>query len=290
MREKFLTKKWRSIMGLRISTNMASINAQRSLGSTQKVINKSFAQLSSGSRINQAADDAAGLSISEGFKSQIRSFRQASRNANDGVSLLQVAEGGLNETSNIITRLRELGIQSASDTVSDVERGMINKEVQQLTAEVERISQTCTFGHTKLLTGEASSFDFQVGNNNEADVDRISFDPSQLNATASNLDVDGIDFSSKDGARDALEKLDAAQVKVNGYRADIGAVENRMYSTINNLAASDENLSAANSRIRDADIAQSTADLATNNILLNASTTVLSQANTQPALALKLLS
>jgi flagellin len=277
-------------MGLRISTNIASINAQKSLGGTQRVINKSFAQLSSGSRINSASDDAAGLSISEGLKSQIRSYRQASRNATDGISLLQVAEGGLNETSNILTRLRELGIQAASDTVSDLERGMINKEVQQLTSEVERISQGTAFGHVKLLNGEAPSFDFQVGTGNDANVDRLTFDPSNLNSTASNLGVEGIDFSSKDGARDALVNLDAAQEKVNGYRADIGAVQNRMYSTINNLATSDENLSAANSRIRDTDIAQATAELATNNILLNATTTVLGQANQSPAQALKLLS
>lgn len=277
-------------MGLRISTNLASINAQKSLAGTQRSIDKSFAQLSSGSRITKAADDAAGLSVSEGMKSQIRGFRQASRNANDGISLLQVAEGGLSETSNILTRLKELGVQAASDTISDVERGHINKEVQQLTSEVERISQSTKFGTTKLLNGEPPSFDFQVGTGNDESVDRLTFDPSGLNSTSSNLGVDGLDFSSKDGARDALSVVDDAQVKINGYRADIGAVQNRMYSTVNNLATSDENLSAANSRIRDADIAQSTAELATNNILLNASTTVLQQANSTPAQALKLLS
>jgi flagellin len=276
-------------MGLRISTNLPSINAQKSLADTQKVISKSFAQLASGSRINQAADDAAGLSISEGMKSQIRSMRQATRNANDGISLLQVAEGGLNETSNIITRLRELGIQASSDTVSDVERGMINKEVQQLTKEVERIAQSVKFGNTHLLNGEAPSFEFQVGTGNDDFADRLTFDPSNLNATADNLGLDGIDYSSRDGAREALEVLDAAQTKVSGFRAEIGAVQNRMYSTVNNLATSEENLSAANSRIRDTDIASATAALATNNILLNASTSVLQQANAAPAQALKLL-
>ncbi len=277
-------------MGLRISTNLPSINAQKNLGDTQRVISKSFAQLSSGSRINQAADDAAGLSISEGMKSQIRSMRQATRNANDGISLLQVAEGGLNETSNIITRLRELGIQASSDTIGDVERGMINKEVQQLTQEVERIAQSAKFGSKHLLNGESEAFDFQVGTGNDDFADRLSFDPSKLNATASNLGIAGVDYSSKEGAQEAMEVLDKAQTQLNGYRAEIGAVQNRMYSTVNNLATSEENLSAANSRIRDTDIAKSTAELATNNILLNASTSVLQQANAAPAQALKLLS
>lgn len=276
-------------MGLRISTNLASINAQKSLGNTQSAISNSYAQLSSGSRINKAADDAAGLSISEGMKAQIRSFRQASRNANDGVSLLQIAEGGLNETSNILTRLRELGIQASSDTVGDNERGLINKEVQQLTAEVERISQGTKFGNTHLLNGSASSFEFQVGSGNDSSVDRLTFDPSHLDSTASNLGVAGLDYSSRDDARDALALIDKAQEQINGYRAEIGAVQNRMTSTINNLATTEENLSAANSRIRDTDIAHATAELATNNILLNASTSVLQQANAAPAQALKLL-
>lgn len=277
-------------MGLRISTNLASINAQKSLGDTQRVIAKDYAQLASGSRINQAADDAAGLSISEGMKSQIRGMRQATRNANDGISLLQVAEGGLNETSNIITRLRELGIQASSDTVGDTERGMINKEVQQLTSEVERIAQSSKFGSTHLLNGEAPSFEFQVGTGNDDFADRLKFDPKNLDATASNLGIAGVDYSSRDGAREAMGVLDEAQTKVNGFRAEIGAVQNRMYSTVNNLSTSEENLSAANSRIRDADIASSTSSLATNNILLNASTSVLAQANASPAQALKLLS
>ncbi len=276
-------------MGLRISTNVSSLNAQNSLSNTQRVVAKNFAQLSSGSRITKAADDAAGLSISEGMKSQIRSFRQAQRNANDGVSLLQVAEGGLAESSNMITRLRELAIQAASDTVGDTERGLIQKEVGQLTNEIERISQATKFGDTHLLNGSATEFEFQVGSGSDDFVDRLVFDPSQLDSTASNLGVDGMDFTSKDGARSALATLDNAQLAVNGYRAEIGAVQNRMYSTVSNLQTTEENLSAANSRIRDADLAQSSSELATNNILLNASTSVLQQANSFPAMALKLL-
>lgn len=276
-------------MGLRVSTNVVSLNAQNSLSRSQRSIEKSFAQISSGSRITKSSDDAAGLSISEQMKSQIRSTRQANRNANDGISLLQVAEGGLNETSNIITRLRELAIQSSSDTISDQERGMLDKEVQQLTQEVERIAHSVKFGETKLLDGTAETFDFQVGTGSDDFADRLQFNPQNLNSTASNLGVEGLDFSTKDSARSALEGLDKAQVMVSGFRSEIGAVQNRMYSTIANLQSSEENLSAANSRIRDADIAHSTAELATNNILLNASTSVLSQANQQPGQALKLI-
>jgi len=266
-----------------------SLNAQNSLGKSQRAMEKSFAQISSGSRITKSSDDAAGLSISEQMKSQIRSTRQANRNANDGISLLQVAEGGLNETSNIITRLRELAIQSSSDTISDQERGMLDKEVQQLAQEVDRISQSVKFGNTQLLNGTAETFDFQVGTGSDDFADRLQFNPQNLNSTSSNLGVEGLDFTTKESARSSLETLDNAQVMVSGFRSEIGAVQNRMYSTINNLQSSEENLSAANSRIRDADIASSTAELATNNILLNASTSVLSQANQQPAQALKLI-
>jgi flagellin len=276
-------------MGMRVSTNVSSINAQRSLASSQREIAKSFAQLSSGSRITKAADDAAGLAISENLKSQIRSFAQASRNANDGISMLQVAEGGLGEVSNILTRLRELGIQASSDTVGERERGFIDKEVQQLKSEVQRIAKTSRFGKTNLLDGSGEKFDIQVGINNDDFEDRISFDPSELNATASNLNIEGLDFKSKDGAQSALNTLDEAQSMISAYRSNIGALQNRFLSTVDNLGSQHENLSAANSRIRDADIAQSTAEATRNNILLNASTSVLAQSNTSPQLALKLI-
>lgn len=276
-------------MGMRITTNVASINAQRTLTGTQREISKSFAQLSSGSRITKAADDAAGLGISESLKSQTRSLSQASRNANDGVSLIQVAEGGLNEVSNILTRMRELGIQAASDTVGDRERGYIDAEVQQLKAEAERISQSTRFGTTELLNGTSGSFDIQVGINNSSEVDRINFDASQLDSTASALGVDGLDFSSKEGAQDALSSLDEAHNVVAGMRANLGALQNRFQSTIENLGVQHENLSAANSRIRDTDIAQASSEVARNNVLLNASSSVLAQANQVPSLALKLI-
>jgi flagellin len=257
--------------------------------SSQREIQKSFAQLSSGSRITKAADDAAGLGISESLKSQIRSLSQASRNANDGISMVQVAEGGLNEVSNILTRMRELGIQAASDTVGDQERGYINKEVVQIKDELQRIAKTTRFGTTNLLDGTGSKFDIQVGINNNNFEDRVSFDSSVLNATASELGVDGMDFSTKSGAQEALMTVDKAQTQVAGYRANLGALQNRFQSTVENLGVQHENLSAANSRIRDTDIAQATSEAARNNVLLQASSSVLTQANQIPSLALKMI-
>ncbi|MBX3018342.1 MAG: flagellin FliC [Bdellovibrionaceae bacterium] len=276
-------------MGMRISTNVSSINAQRTLTASQREINKSMAQLSSGSRITKAADDAAGLGISEMLKSQIRSYSQASRNANDAISMVQVAEGGLGEISNILTRMRELGIQAASDTVGDKERSYLNLEVSQLKEEVQRIAKTTKFGSTNLLDGTGSKFDIQVGINNDSFEDRISFDSSVLNATSAELGIDDVDYSNKEGAQDFLMVVDEAQSRVAAYRANVGALQNRFSSTIENLGAQHENLSAANSRIRDADIATSTSEMARNQVLLNASTSVLASANQQPQLALKLI-
>jgi flagellin len=276
-------------MSLRIATNVPSITAQRSLDGNQKTMDKSMGQLASGSRITKAADDAAGLSISEGMKGQIRSFKQALRNTNDGVSLLQVAEGGLGEISNIFTRMRELGIQAASDTIGDNERGFINQEVMQLMQEVDRIAGSTKFGSKNLLNGDGETFDFQVGISGNGETDVISFNSSESDATASTLGVSGIDFSDKGGAKDALAILDEAQNKVNGYRANIGALQNRLSSTTENLGIQIENLSVANSRIRDTDVAESTAEMTKSNILLNASTSVLAQANEVPKQALRLL-
>lgn len=276
-------------MGMRISTNVSSINAQRTLARSQAEIQKSYAQLSSGSRITKAADDAAGLAISENLKGQIRSIAQASRNANDGVSMLQVAEGGLSETSNILNRVRELGIQGPSETIGERERGYLDKEVQQLKNEIQRIAKTTRFGSTNLLDGTGSRFDIQVGINNDTFNDRISFDSSELNASADNLQVSGLDFTTKEGAQSSVDVVDSALNMVASFRSNLGALQSRFNSTVENLGASHENLSAANSRIRDADIAQSTAEATRNNILLQASTSVLSQANQAPTLALKLL-
>jgi flagellin len=246
-------------------------------------------QLASGSRINIASDDAAGLAISERLKSQIRSARQANRNANDGISMIQTAEGGLNEIGNMITRLRELGIQSASDTVSDTERNFINKEVDQLKSEIDRIAKTTKWGNTNLLDGTTPVFDFQVGLFNNESEDRISFDSSNNVATLDRLGLASLDYSSKAGSQIALEKLDEAQNIVNGYRSNLGALQNRLTSTIDNLAVQEENLSAANSRIRDTDVAQASSEMVRNQILLQASTSTLAQANQSNQMALKLI-
>ncbi|KYG67215.1 flagellin [Bdellovibrio bacteriovorus] len=276
-------------MGIRISTNMSAINAQRTMQTSQRSIGKSMEQLSSGSRINKAADDAAGLAISENLKSQIRSLSQAGRNANDGISMVQTAEGGLNEISNILTRMRELGVQAASDTVGETERGMLDKEVQQLKAESQRITQTTRFGTTKLLDGSGDKFDFQVGINNDPESDRISFNAGETDATISSLGIDGFDFSTKEGAQEALAMVDKAQTQVNGFRANLGALQNRLTSTVDNLGVQHENISAANSRIRDTDIAAASAETTRNQVLLQANTSVLSQANQLPNLAMKLI-
>ncbi len=276
-------------MGMRVSTNIPSINAQKSMAGSQREISKSFAQLASGSRITKAADDAAGLSISETFKSTIRGYQQASRNANDGISMVQVAEGGLGEISNILTRMRELGVQAASDTVGDIERGFIDKEVQQLKLESERIAQTTRFGKTAMLNGEGPRFEFQVDINNDDFNDRIGFEPGEIKATTAELGIAEFNFGDKMDARKALEVLENSQRTVNGYRATLGAIQNRLVSTTENLGVSIENFSAANSRIRDTDVAQSSAELSRNNILQQASVSVLAQANQQPMSALKLI-
>lgn len=276
-------------MGLTVTTNLASINARKVMTTIQREMNTSFAQLSSGSRITKAADDAAGLSISENLKSTIRGYQQAQRNSNDAISLVQVAEGGLGEISNILSRLRELGVQAASDTVSDVERGFVNKEVQQLKNEMQRIAEVTRFGNTKLLDGSGGEYSFQVDINNNDFQDRISFDTSEQVATLDELGIDSFDFGDREGARDALEVLEQAQRTVNGYRANLGAIQNRLISTAENLSSAVENVSAANSRIRDTDVAQSSAEMGRNQILMSAAVAVLAQANQAPSAALRLI-
>ncbi len=276
-------------MGMRVTTNIAAINAQRNLVGSQRVVNKSMAQLASGSRINIAADDAAGLAISEKLKAGIRSARQANRNANDGISMVQTAEGGLNEIGNIVTRLRELGIQAASDTVGSVERGFMDKEVQQLKSEVQRISLSTKWGSTNLLDGSTPAFDFQVGIFNNGEEDRIQFDSAQNNAQLDSLGLSGLDYTSKEGAQEALTLLDDAQNNVNGMRANLGALQNRLTSTTDNLGVMEENMSASNSRVRDTDVALASSEMTRNNILLQAGTSTLAQANATNQLALKLI-
>jgi len=276
-------------MGFRINTNVASLQAQTSLNKVNKESQESFSKLSSGQRITKAADDAAGLAISEKLKANIRSSQQANRNANDGISMVQVAEGGLNETSSILVRMRELSIQAASDTVGDTERGMSNLEYQQLKQEMDRISQVTEYNGTKLLDGSGDRKEFQIGTGADEFKDRIGFDPSTLNSGISSLGVDEVDVSTKSGAQESLSSLDGAIEKVSGQRAELGAIQNRLVSTSNNLQVSTENMSAANSRIRDVDYAEETAKQARNQILTAAGTSVLAQANMSGQSALKLI-
>lgn len=276
-------------MGLRINTNVAALNAQKNLYSTSINQNRSMARLASGQRINQAADDAAGLAISENLKAQIRGLRQANRNANDGISLVQIAEGSLNEVSNMLVRLRELGVQAASDTIGDTERKFLDVEYQQLKSEVQRVTESTNFNGYDLLNGTGGVIDIQVGVNNDPFKDRISFNAGAANSTLEALGIVSESVASKEAAQMSLQTLDSAMVSINAIRANFGAMQNRLQSTSNNILVYDENMSAANSRIRDADIAAESSEMIRNNILSQAGVSVLGQANQINQLALKLL-
>jgi flagellin len=276
-------------MGLRINTNVQSLAAQRSLGTVKAEQGKNLEQLASGSRINKASDDAAGLAISEKLKANIRGSQQAKRNAGDGISMIQTAEGGLNEVSNILVRLRELSVQSASDTIGDAERKFSDMEFQNLVQEVDRIAGSTQFNGKQLLNGEGETADFQVGIMNDDFNDRISYRPQDSGATADDIGIGGLTVSSKDDAQSNLENIDGAINKINENRANLGALQNRLQSTISNLDVKTENLSAANSRIRDTDVAVASSELTKANILTSSSTSVLAQANSSQNAALKLI-
>lgn len=279
-------------MGLRINTNMAAMAANRALSHAAADQAKTYQRLASGQRITNAGDDAAGLSISENLRTQIRSMGQAERNANDGVSFVQVAEGGLNEIGNMLIRMRELSVQAASDTIGDKERGFVNQEVKSLATEVNRIANSTTYNGTSLLNGDSSKSElqFQVGIRKEKnDSDRIVFKPNEYNVKTDSLGIEGMNFESVDGAREAMDKLDMGISKVFETRAKLGAVQNKLQATISNLGVAKENLSAARSRIADTDVAAETSELVKGNILQSAGIAVLSQANQAPTAALRLL-
>lgn len=254
-------------MGLRIATNVQSMNAQRNLGVSNDKQANVLNKLSSGDRITKAGDDAAGLAISEKLKGSIRSMQQANRNANDGISLIQTAEGGINEVSNILLRLRELSVQASSDTVGDVERGFTDKEFQALKSEIDRISEVTKFNGRSLLNGSGETLDFQVGIENSPEHDRLQFFTSQTDVTLGKLALTDTSVGSKIGAQENLAKIDFAIQSVNENRASLGALQNRLSSTTNNLSIATENLAAANSRIRDADMALETSELTKQSIL-----------------------
>ncbi len=277
-------------MGLRIATNSTAINAQRQMALTRGNLDKTLEKLASGSRINHAGDDAAGLAISENLRAQIRGFRQAKRNAMDGVSMIQVSEGGLNEISNMLVRLRELAIQAASDTIGTTERQFADREFQSLKQEMDRIAMSTQFNGTPLLNGKAGVFEIQIGTRNNPILDRIVYNGERSDASLDALRMGGESVATKQGAQLGLSAIDDALVRVNSIRADLGAMQNRLQSTINNLAINDENLSSANSRIRDTDMAEEVSEMTKQNILMQAGISVLSQANNTNQAALKLLS
>jgi flagellin len=266
-------------MGLRINTNITALNAQRRLVQTRQGLDKSLERLASGNRINQAGDDAAGLAISENLKAQVRGFRQAKRNAQDGISLIQVSEGGLNEISNILIRLRELSIQAASDTIGDTERQFVDREFQSLKQEIDRIANVTQFNGTPLLNGRAGIFEIQVGTGNNPILDRIVYNGERADASLDALKLGGESVATKQGAQLSLSVIDDSLIRVNSIRADLGAMQNRLQSTINNLAISDENLSSANSRIRDTDMAEEVSEMTKHNVLLQSGISVLGHAN-----------
>ncbi len=277
-------------MGLRINTNVPSLVAQRNLRGTRAGLDRALERLSSGSRINHAGDDAAGLAISESLRAQIRGIGQAERNAQDGISLIQVAEGGLVEISNILIRMRELGVQASSDTVGPKERKFLDNEFQQLSQEIDRIANSIEFNGNPLLNGSGSTFEVQIGTKNNPLVDRIKlFDPYSSNVNLVSLGINLSNVSDKTSAQNTLASLDGALNNVTSTRAEFGSMQNRLQSVINNLVVNKENMTAANSRIRDADLAEETAEMTKGQILMQAGVSVLAQSNNSMKSVLGLL-
>jgi flagellin len=274
-------------MGLRVNTNIASINAQRNVATVTSRLQGNYARLSTGLRIATAADDAAGLAISERLRSQIRSLHQAARNANDGISLVQVGEGALNEVSNMLVRLRELSIQAANGATSNGDRDLINAEFRSLIAEIDRIGRSTSFNGMRLLDGSQASVNFQVGIMSTSGID--VFNVTLTPALATSLALNSLDIGSGGDPSTAIVALDAAINTVSSLRGRFGALQNRLHSTIANIGVATESLSAAESRIRDVDVAHETAELTRNTIMQQAAIAVLAQANAQPQVALSLL-
>lgn len=279
-------------MAMSIMTNVASLSAQRNLSKTQGALSQSIGRLSSGLRINQASDDAAGLGISENLKADIRSLAQAGRNANDGISLGQVAEGAMNEQQGIVTRMRELAMQASNGTLGSTERGYVDTEFDGLAAELDRITTTTEFNGTKLLDGSASAgLTMQVGIQNTA-ADRISLSMTKITTSTlgtTGLKISAVTLSTAAGAQAGLAAFDKAIEQLSTARAKVGAFQNRAQITISNLSVAHENLSAANSRVRDVDVASEAAEMTKNQILSQAGISVLSQANNLPSSALALI-
>ena len=270
-------------MAVVINTNVASLNAQRNLNKSQLGLNRSMQRLSSGLRINSAKDDAAGLAISDRMTAQIRGLNQAARNAQDGISMAQTAEGALQETTNLLQRMRELSVQSANDTNTSADRTSLNAEFSELISEIDRIANNTEF-NSQVLMSATDSYVFHVGANASQ---TITLTISDADATA--LGVNNLSITTQTVANTAITTIDTAIGYVDTMRGDLGAKMNRLESTIANLSNVSENLSASRSRILDADIAQETSEMTKNNILQQAGVSVLAQANQSTQLALGLL-
>lgn len=267
-----------------VNHNISALNAWRGLSQTNSALTKSLEKLSSGMRINRAADDAAGLAISEKMRGQINGLNQAVRNAQDGISLIQTAEGALNETHSILQRMRQLAVQAANDTATDTDRTRIQEEVDKLVSEIDRIADTTQFNTKNLLTGSFSGQIFHIGANADQN---MSITISNMGASA--LNVNGTSVSTQSAANAAITTIQTAIDTVSGERSKLGAIQNRLEHTIANLGVAAENLSAAESRIRDVDMAQEMMNFTRNQILVQAGTAMLAQANMAPQAVLKLL-
>jgi len=280
-------------MAITINSNLAALTARKNLEVSQSNLATSIARLSSGMRITRASDDAAGLAISEKLNAQVRGFAQASRNAANGISVVATAEGALNETTNILTRMRELAVQAASGDLGSGERDNLNSEYGQLLTEIDRISTATKFNGANLLDGTTSSIKFQIGINSGADnVISVSFsavNTSGLGGASGTISGTSIAGTDGESAMAQLAKIDSAIGQVTTLRGTFGAMQNRLESVIRNLAVTIENTTAANSRIRDVDVAEETANYTKNQILVQAGVSVLAQANQQPSIALSFL-
>jgi flagellin len=274
-------------MSLFINHNIASLVAQRRVAGTQRTLQGAFERVSSGLRINKAADDAAGLGVAENLQSQYRSSRVAMRNTNDGISVVQTAEGSTNEVANIIKRMRELAVQSSSEVLATTERAYIQDEFGQLTQEVERIANVTEFNGRKLTNNSSTSLAVQVGVNNTAN-DRISITLGDLTSSTLGVRTAVMSLNTVASARAAITSLDSALDTVNGYRSDFGAIQNRLGSALQNIEIYAENLASAEAQIRDADFAYETAELSKLQIMQQAGLSVLAQAkmSTQGVLSL----
>ena len=276
-------------MGLRINTNTAAMHAQYQLRNNNKSMATTMERLASGSKINRSADDTAGLANSENTRANIRGLKQSERNAQDGISFTQIAEGGLNEISGILLRLRDLSIQSASDTVSDSNRELIALEYNQMLAEIDRLANSTEYNGTKLLSGIGKKIDFQINTKNSDQTDRISFDPAQADVSTTSLGIENSGAETKIVAQNSLDKIDGAIAVISELRGLFGSIQSRLGTASENILTNIENLSASNSRVKDTDVAEESSELARKNLLLQAGTSILAQANQQPGQALALL-